>query len=154
MKSLLILCACLLFGCMSAPKSCINERTTGTILRWGDGSLESGTYKGFEAKAENLGIFSIERSNVKESMKSNRLDSMDAKVFCMRLQEVVTAFTTVQSLYSPGKTYRSVEYINTRTNVHMKAVWNPEFATFGSKEFRSIFDSLMVSVPLVHQAQH
>ena len=74
-------------------------------------------------------------------------DSVNVDFFCTTLQDMIGTFTAIQSLYSPGKSYRSVEYINAKTNVHKKAIWNPEFSTFGSKEFRTLHDSLMQKVP-------
>lgn len=154
MRIILLLIACIASGCMSAPKTCISERTIGTIIRWGNGDMQNGSYKGYEMHAKELAIFAIERDNAQSGMNPKRLDSIDVPLFCGRLQEIVGAFTAIQSLYSPGKTYRSVEYINTKTNVHMKAIWNPEFATFGSKEFRAIYDSLMLAVPLMNSSVH
>ena len=145
MKSLLIvIIGTFLHGCATTKPICINERTLGTIIRWGDGEMEKGSYAGYEIHADDLGVYSADRSKASEAMSIKRMDSVSAEVFCGRLQEVIQTFTTIQSLYSPGKTYRSVEYINTKTNVHKKAIWNPEFTTFGSKEFRAIHDSLML----------
>ena len=145
MKSLMIIVIGLfLHGCASTKTTCINERTKGTILRWGDGDMSSGSYSGFEIHAEDLGVYSAERSKASDTMSIKRMDSVSAELFCGKLQDVIGTFTAIQSLYSPGKTYRSVEYINTKTNVHKKAIWNPEFTTFGSKEFRAIHDSLML----------
>ena len=133
-----------LHGCTTTKTTCINERTLGTILRWGDGDMENGSFSGYEMHAEDLRVYTAERSKTSESMNIKSIDSISVDVFCGRLQEVIQTFTIIQSLYSPGKSYRSVEYINNKTNVHKKAIWNPEFATFGSKEFRAIHDSLML----------
>jgi hypothetical protein len=132
---------------MSTKTTCINERTLGTILRWGDGDMASGSYTGFEIHAEDLGVYNAQRSNGSETMNIKRIDSVNVDFFCTTLQNMIGTFTAIQSLYSPGKTYRSVEYINTKTNVHKKAIWNPEFSTYGSKEFRALHDSLMLTVP-------
>jgi hypothetical protein len=132
---------------MSTKTTCINERTLGTILRWGDGDMASGSYTGFEIHAEDLGVYNAQRSNGSDTMNIKRIDSVNVDFFCTTLQNMIGTFTAIQSLYSPGKTYRSVEYINTKTNVHKKAIWNPEFSTYGSKEFRALHDSLMLTVP-------
>ncbi len=137
----------LFHGCMSTKTTCINERTLGTILRWGDGDMASGSYTGFEIHAEDLGVYNAQRSNGSDTMNIKRIDSVNVNFFCTTLQNMIGTFTAIQSLYSPGKTYRSVEYINTKTNVHKKAIWNPEFSTYGSKEFRALHDSLMLTVP-------
>lgn len=145
MRSLIIIViGFFLHGCAGTKTTCINERTNGTILRWGDGDMASGSYSGYEIHAEDLGLYNAERSMGSQAMNMQRMDSVSAEFFCGRLQEVIGTFTSIQSLYSPGKTYRSVEYINTKTNIHKKAIWNPEFTTFGSKEFRAIHDSLML----------
>jgi hypothetical protein len=136
-----------LHGCMSKPSTCINERTQETIIRWGDGEISSGAYSGHEMRAKNLGVYTIKRSSGNEQFQANHMDSVNIDLFCKRLQDIISTFTAIQSLYSPGKTFRSIEYINPKTNVHKKAIWNPEFATFGSKEFRALHDSLMRMIP-------
>lgn len=144
---LFILITCInLMACMSTVSTCINDRTIGTILRWGDGDMKSGLYQGYELHAEDVSLYSIKKAQGNEAMTINRVDSVGASVFCSRLGDIIETFTAIQSLYSPGQTYRSIEYINTKTNVHKKAIWNPEFSTFGSKEFRALHDSLMVLV--------
>lgn len=148
MKSLIIMIlGVFLHGCMNTKNTCINERTMGTILRWGDGDIASGSFTGYEIHAEDLGVFNAHRTNGNEVMNIKRIDSVNVDFFCATLQDMIGTFTAIQSLYSPGKSYRSVEYINAKTNVHKKAIWNPEFSTFGSKEFRTIHDSLMQKVP-------
>jgi len=148
MKSVIVMILGLfLHGCMSTKTTCINERTMGTILRWGDGDIASGSFTGYEIHAEDLGVYNAHRTNGNDAMNVKRIDSVNVDFFCSTLQDMIGTFTAIQSLYSPGKSYRSVEYINTKTNVHKKAIWNPEFSTFGSKEFRALHDSLMLRVP-------
>lgn len=154
MRILILMTVSLFIGCTSTPKSCINERTIGTIIRWGEGEMEKGTFSGYEMHAKELALYGVNRTDAKSTMSLTRMDSIESRLFCGKLQEIVGTFTAIQSLYSPGKAYRSVEYINTKTNVHMKAIWNPEFATFGSKEFRAIYDSLMLTVSSIPNAQH
>jgi hypothetical protein len=36
----------------------------------------------------------------------------------------------------------------------MKAIWNPEFTTYGSKEFRAIYDSLMLVIQSIPKTQN
>lgn len=141
------LCGLLLHGCMSTKTTCINERTMGTIIRWGDGDMASGSFSGYEIHAEDLGLYTAQRNNGNDVMNVKRIDSVNAEFFCKQLQDMIGTFTAIQSLYSPGKMYRSVEYINTKSNVQKKAIWNPEFSTFGSKEFRALHDSLMLTLP-------
>ena len=73
---------------------------------------------------------------------------MQAQVFCKRLNTIIDTFSEIQSLYSPGTIGRSIEYINQKTMITKKAIWNPLFQTYGSKEFRAIYDSLMLTVSL------
>lgn len=154
MRIVLILITCFACGCMSTPSTCISERTIGTVIRWGDGDLQKGSYKGYEMHAKELAIFAVEKENMQSGMNQRRIDSVDTRFFCRTLQDIVGTFTAIQSLYSPGKTYRSIEYINTKTNVHMKAIWNPEFTTYGSKEFRAIYDSLMLVIQSIPKTQN
>jgi hypothetical protein len=119
----------------------------GTIIRWGDGDMASGSFSGYEIHAEDLGLYTAQRNNGNDVMNVKRIDSVNAEFFCKQLQDMIGTFTAIQSLYSPGKMYRSVEYINTKSNVQKKAIWNPEFSTFGSKEFRALHDSLMLTLP-------
>ncbi|MBM4150119.1 MAG: hypothetical protein FJ219_00530 [Ignavibacteria bacterium] len=154
MRMFILLMGSLFIGCTSTPSTCINDRTIGTIIRWGDGELGKGSYSGYEMHAKELALYAVNKPDATSSMSLVILDSIESRLFCGKLQDIVGTFTAIQSLYSPGKTYRSVEYVNTKTNVHMKAIWNPEFTTFGSKEFRAIYDSLMLAVPPIPKAQH
>ncbi|MEY3688994.1 MAG: hypothetical protein RIT37_556 [Bacteroidota bacterium] len=149
MKSVIVIIFGLfLHGCMSTKTTCINERTMGTIIRWGDGDMASGSFAGYEIHAEDLGVYSAQRMNANQAMNLKKIDSVNVEYFCKQLHDMIGTFTAIQSLYSPGTTYRSVEYINTKTNVQKKAIWNPEFSTYGSKEFRALHDSLMLTIPV------
>jgi len=154
MRMYFLLLSCLVFGCTSTPSTCINDRTIGTIIRWGDGELGKGTYSGYEMHAKELNLYSANKPDGTSPMCLAKIDSIDSRLFCGKLQDIVGTFTAIQSLYSPGKAYRSIEYINTKTNVHMKAIWNPEFTTYGSKEFRAIYDSLMLVIQSIPKTQH
>jgi hypothetical protein len=124
-----------LHGCMSTKTTCINERTMGTILRWGDGDIASGSFTGYEIHAEDLGVYNAHRTNGNDVMNVKRIDSVNVDFFCSTLQDMIGTFTTIQSLYSPGKSYRSVEYINTKTNVHKKLFGIRNFQHSEAKNF-------------------
>ena len=148
-KSLLLfLMSISLLGCTTATKTCINERTNKTIIRWGDYITKTGAFKGYEYHAEDLHVYTVTSENRDSKPTLTIVDTVYADVYCNRLNAVIEGFTEIQSLHSPGIISRSVEYVNEKTNVHKKAIWNPAFATFGSKEFRTIYDSLMLSVPV------
>jgi hypothetical protein len=133
-------------GCTTSYKSCINERTNQTIIRWGDYVIADGTFHGYEYRAQDLGVYTVQKQPEHKEIQFQKIDTVQAQVFCMRLNTIIDSFSEIQSLYSPGTIGRSIEYINQKTMITKKAIWNPLFQTYGSKEFRAIYDSLMQTV--------
>jgi hypothetical protein len=135
-------------GCSSSTqRTCLNERTIHTVLRWGDYQERSGVYKGFELHASNLKLYRVYRQNQQSEMQRQIIDSVNAPEICRHISTVINTFTDIQSLYSPGPVSRAVEYVNNQSGISKRAVWNPQFQTFGSKEFRAVYDSLLALIP-------
>jgi hypothetical protein len=55
----------------------------------------------------------------------------------------MNSFLKVQALNTPARKQRFIDYRNTRTDVYLRAVWNPDLQTFQSRDMRELYDELM-----------
>lgn len=145
------ICAALaIFTSCSTPEikkaSCINERMKDAVIRWGEYSTKTGQMRGYQFNG-NLTLAKCLRESETDSNTINPMSEISSDDFCKYLTTTLRTFDTVQTLHAPGQIARFVEYTNTGTNAKARAVWNPDFKTYGSKAFRSVYDSLMTFIP-------
>lgn len=133
-------------GCSPAVEKadCINERTKPVVIRWGDYDTEGGRLRAYQFNG-SLELAKVKRETVSEQPDIEKYGTMEGVQFCTWLRKSLDVFEQIQSLNAPGETSRYVEYSTPKTTI--RAVWNPKFQTFGSKEFRALYDSLMTLVP-------
>ncbi len=131
-------------------KKCLNERTAKSILRWGEYDPETGVFRAYQCGGD-LELKKISRESFKEQYKEENLVSIEEHSFCIVLTETVKTFERLPTLNSSGPISRFIEYYPAPEKDPFRAVWNPRFRTFGSKEFRAIYDSLIVMVPTKDQ---
>lgn len=131
-------------------KKCLNERTVKSVLRWGEYDPETGVFRSYQCGGD-LQLKKISRESFKEQYKEENLVKIEEHNFCNVLTETVKTFEKLQTLNSSGPISRYIEYSPAPEKDSFRAVWNPRFRTFGSKEFRAIYDSLMVMVPTKDQ---
>ncbi len=129
-----------------AVKSCINERNRLSVIRWGEYSTRTGQMRAYQFDG-NLKLSKCLRESETDTNTLNPIGALPSDDFCKYLMATLRTFDTVQTLYAPGEVARFVEYSNTETNARARAVWNPDFKTYGSISFRSIYDSLMTIIP-------
>lgn len=127
--------------------ACMNERTRETIIRWGDYNPKTG-----EMKAYQFTGGAIRSKFLRTTSSSDPVLSLEKPIapedFCRYLALTLRTFDTIQTLHAPGaEQARFIEYTNTTTNASARAIWNPAYQTYGSKEFRAVYDSLMTIIP-------
>lgn len=127
--------------------ACMNERTRETIIRWGDYNPKSG-----EMKAYQFTGGAVRSKYLRENTASEPVLSLEKPIapedFCRYLTLTLRTFDTIQTLHAPGaEQARFIEYTNTTTNSSARAIWNPNYQTYGSKEFRAVYDTLMTIIP-------
>lgn len=131
--------------------SCLSERARQTTIRWGDYDVKSGKMRAYQFSG-SLKMSTVERESFGEQPEINDFDKIEGEVFCKWLEKTVSIFEKIQTLNAPGDEARYVEYSTAKTTV--RAVWNPKYQTYGSKEFRAFYDSLTALVPEKERRQN
>ncbi|MFH1050557.1 MAG: hypothetical protein V1779_06450 [bacterium] len=145
-KLILIILLILLFtGCGTVSETtrtnCINEKMKDVTLRWGGHNYKTNCLSGWQIDGE-LNFYSFVKDSLNLSYKTKLIGTVDTNKFCELLGTARKLFVEVQALYAPGDSSHFVEYIQSSTNTNLRAVWNMRFKTYGSTEFRDLFDSL------------
>ncbi len=145
------ICAVLaIFASCSTPsvtkKSCINDRTKESAISWGEYSTRTGQMRAYQFNGA-LVFTKFLRETETDTNTYTKIGDISSDDFCKYLTTALRTFDTVQTLHAPGDIARFVEYSNKETTTRIRAVWNPEYKTYGSKAFRSVYDSLMTMVP-------
>lgn len=125
---------------------CLNERTVKSTIRWGEYNPETGVFRAYQCGGD-LQLKKISRESFSEQYKEQPISNVKESGFCTILTETVKTFERLPTLNSQGPISRFIEYSPAPSKDSFRAVWNPRFRTFGSKDFRAIYDSLMVLVP-------
>lgn len=145
---LAILCLTLIgASCSTASKPrpttyapCIAEQQRDLSVRWGteDDSAHTADVYLMNTKGE---IFRLETDADKQT-DTVYLYSVPQTEYCQRADAVKTAYLKTQAMNVRGTRARYVEYVNPKTDVYLRVVWNPDIPTFQSRFFRAEFDSL------------
>ncbi len=147
-----IFAALAIFASCSTPEpvkkaACMNERTRETVIRWGDFNPKTGETKAYQITGiAERAKYLRETSSSEQILK--QVQPIAPEEFCKYLTLTLRTFDTIQTLHAPGSEQaRYIEYTNTTTNSSARAIWNPNYQTYGSKEFRAVYDSLMTIIP-------
>ena len=125
--------------------NCINENSKDLTLRWGGHNYQTNSLSGWQIDGE-LNLYTFFKDSLNPEYKTEKIGTVDTVKFCELLKTAKKLFVTVQALHAPGDSSHFVEYIQPGTNTDLRAVWNMRFKTYGSTEFRELFDSLNVFV--------
>jgi hypothetical protein len=143
------------YGCGTladkTKRTCLDEISEGMILRWGGHNYQTHYLSGFQIDG-NAQLYKFTRINSNADYILEEISPVDTTKFCELLRTTKKLFIEIQSLNVQADSSQFVEYINPATNIHLSAVWNEMFKTFGSKEFRGLFDSLNGLVPEKYKA--
>ncbi|CAN5477471.1 hypothetical protein BH10BAC6_BH10BAC6_15480 [soil metagenome] len=145
---LAILCL-ILFGasCSTTSKPrpttyapCVTEQHRELSVRWGtvDDSARTTDAYLLNTKGE---VFRLE-TDTDNQTDTVFLNSVPQTEYCVRADAVKTAYLKTQAMNVRGTRARYVEYVNPKTDVYLRVVWNPDLQTFQSRFFRAEFDSL------------
>lgn len=125
----------------TAPHACVAPNQAELMIRWGtqDDSIDVLVQYSMNTKGE---IFryagTIARRNDGEF-----LEVIDGPTYCALAKQTMNSFLKVQALNTPARKQRFIDYRNTRTDVYLRAVWNPDLQTFQSRDMRELYDELM-----------
>ena len=125
---------------------CLKENQKKAALRWGEFHSELGIFRAYECDG-NLALRKLSKESFAEEFSKEYLTNVKEASFCRLIQESIQNFLKIQTLNAPGEVSRFVEYIPSNNENTRRAVWNPQYSTVGSREFRKLYDSLMVLIP-------
>lgn len=134
-----------LSACRSAPIAlqvapCIKDNQQGLLIRWGTTDIEAQSIEGYSL--DTRGALS-QITGEDADTTTEVIAAVPHYRYCAAVEQLTKIFVKVQALHSPGTKARYIEYINPRTNVFLRAVWNPDLTTFQSRDMRAQYDSLM-----------
>ncbi|MBN9400827.1 MAG: hypothetical protein J0I17_11680 ['Candidatus Kapabacteria' thiocyanatum] len=144
-------CAAWLGGCGSSRPTttapCIGESLKELVIRWGTEHDSISTVEGYELTTKGE-VFRFEGpKSAADSLPRTYLGFVDQAAYCEEAAATKDAFLKTQALNVRGIRGRFVEYVNPRTGVYLRVVWNPDLQTFQSRDFRAQYEALMQLVP-------
>ena len=116
------------------------------VLRWGEWNDTTKVLDGYELDARGC-LYKTKAAEFAERYMKDSLCMLPQPVFCRYADTVRATFLKIQSLTVRAPRMRYVEYQNQPAGVNLRAVWDRRFETYGSREFRAIFDSLSTHIP-------
>lgn len=144
--------SCGIFGVQEKSKQetvqqdeCVRPAMRSVVLRWGDWNDTTKVLDGFELDARGC-LYKTKAAEFSERYMRDSLCMLPQRVFCRYADTVRTTFLKIQSLTVRAPRMRYIEYQNHAAGVNMRAVWDRRFETYGSREFRAIFDSLSTNI--------
>jgi hypothetical protein len=126
----------------TAPYACVAANQAELLIRWGtqDDSTNVLEQYALNTKGE---IFRYVGPIVGDT-QGTYSHFVDEPTYCATAKSTMSAFLKVQALNTPARKQRFIDYRNTRTNVYLRAVWNPDLQTFQSRDMRELYDELMI----------
>ncbi len=131
---------------LSNYPSCIRPGMREIRIRWGDWIDSTAVLTGHEIDAQGK-LFAYQASPYSVKYLRDSVSHIDTAQVCYWVDTVRKTFLRIQSLTVHAPHMRYVEYQNPDAHLSLRAVWDSRFETYGSKEFRAIFDSLQTLVP-------
>lgn len=126
-------------------ENCVAGYLDSVILRWGGHNLKTNYISGWQIDG-NYDLYEIIRTGEDVDYRLKKIGKVDEQRFCRLVKLTEKNFVQIQALNAPGDSSHFVQYINNKTNTNLRAVWNVRFKTYGSAEFRALYDSLNLFV--------
>ncbi len=125
---------------------CIRPNMKEVRVRWGDWIDSTDVLSGYEIDAQGR-LFKYSASPHSQKYLRDSIGTVSREQLCMSIDTVRKTFLKIQTLWVHAPHMRYVEYQNPEASLSLRAVWDSRFQTYGSREFRAIFDSLSTLVP-------
>ncbi len=129
---------------------CIKPNMRSVIIRWGTWVDSSTVLDGYEIDAQRR-LFKYKASEYSVKYLRDSIGVVPAGVFCFYADTIRKTFVRIQSLSVHAPRMHYIEYQNPDANLSLRAVWDARYQTYGSREFRAIFDSLSTLAPPAQQ---
>jgi len=134
-----------LIGCgtprPTAPHACVAPNQAELMIRWGTQDDSTGVLEQFSMNTKGE-IFRY-AGPIARRADGEYLHFVDGTTYCSMAKLTMNSFLKVQALNTPARKQRFIDYRNTRTDVYLRAVWNPDLQTFQSRDMRELYDELM-----------
>ncbi len=127
------------------PAPCVPQTQLERLLRWGTEHDSASTVEQYTMNSKGE-IFYYHGPQDKRS-DGEFLVAIDQTDYCSLSKHVTDAFLKTQALNVRGKRGRFIDFRNPRTDVYLRAVWNPDLNTFQSRDVREVYDELMKQIP-------
>lgn len=124
---------------------CVTERQVDLVIRWGTEHDSLGTVEQFTMNTKGE-VFTFSGPTT-ERADGNYTLAVDQSKYCDLAKDVMSCFLKTQALNVRGTRARYIEYRNVRSDVYLRAVWNPDLETFQSRDMRELYDQLMMLIP-------
>ncbi len=129
----------------TVPHPCVAPNQAELMIRWGTQDDSTGLLEQYSMNTKGE-IFRY-AGPIAERADGTYLVFVDGPTYCSMAKLTMNAFLKVQALNTPARKQRFIDYRNTRTDVYLRAVWNPDLQTFQSRDMRELYDELMNLVP-------
>ncbi len=133
-------------GYVFGDTNCIRPGMREVSIRWGDWMDTTAILNGYEIDAQGR-LFKYQASPYAERYLRDSIGTVDRAALCFYIDTVRKTFLRIQSLGVRAPHMRYIEYQNPEAQLSLRAYWDSRFQTYGSREFRAIFDSLSTLVP-------
>lgn len=146
-KIIILMVTILVISCKTSDvnNECVAGYLDSVILRWGGYNSKTNYISGWQIDG-NYDLYEILRTESDKDYKLKKIGKVDAQRFCRMVKLTEKNFVKIQALNAPGDSSHFIQYINNKTNTNLRALWNVRFKTYGSTEFRNLFDSLKLFV--------
>lgn len=124
---------------------CITSDYENFTLTWGYDYESNDKIMAYELNGDGKLLFYQQNRQTKEK-KIDTLATIEPERLCEMLKQTNDAYVYTPALNEPGKKLGFVELKKPTVRFLSKATWN-EFNTYGSKQFRALFDTLLTLVP-------
>lgn len=124
---------------------CVTDRQVDLVIRWGTEHDSLGTVEQFTMNTKGE-VFTFSGA-IAERADGGYTLAVDQSAYCDLTKDVMSCFLKTQALNVRGKRARFIEYRNVRSDVYLRAVWNPDLETFQSRDMRELYDQLMKLIP-------
>ncbi|MBK6761560.1 MAG: hypothetical protein IPH85_09770 [Ignavibacteria bacterium] len=124
---------------------CVTDRQVDLVIRWGTEHDSLGTVEQFTMNTK--GELFTYRGSIAERADGGYSLAVEQSKYCDLAKDVMSCFLKTQALNVRGTRARYIEYRNVRSDVYLRAVWNPDLETFQSRDMRELYDQLMKLIP-------
>jgi hypothetical protein len=126
------------------PYACVAANQAELMIRWGTQNDSTNMLEQYSMNTKGE-VFRYVGAPATRS-DGEFLLVVDGPTYCASAKTTMSAFLKIQALNTGARKQRFIDYRNTRTDVYLRAVWNPDLQTFQSRDMRELYDELMLLV--------